>query len=211
MSGIRAGRFARVVVPIGLVVAVQLGAALATALMPASVHGGEGCTFVAAVGIGPVDPPPDVTGSSSLTVDLDEEITFWGTFIPNAQIDLDFFHDGVPFGDYTPGTADANGYFLFVHEFNSLQDQQGVWRVVASVADTECAGEVTVTVLGPASATPLPNTAVAEGSAGPGGLVGALVVLAAGLVALGSRGWRAILGGAVGASPHTGEGSRPAL
>ncbi len=147
------------------------------ALAPGRVGAGDGCTFVVAV-----NPDADDPGGTTLTVAPDVggevEVTFWGTFIPSAQVDLFFFFDGVPYGDFTPGTADAEGEFLFLHRFGD--EDQGQWRVVASVAETECAGEVLVTVAAPG--TTVPNTALPPAATRPGespaislALVGALL------------------------------------
>ncbi|HET6381178.1 MAG TPA: hypothetical protein VFH63_09160 [candidate division Zixibacteria bacterium] len=128
-------------------------------------HAQEVCHFAAQIGEG----PPVGEGSTSLTVETGVQLTFWGTgFIPNSQVDLTFLHDGIQFGDFTPATADAEGSFLFVHDFQT--GQEGEWRVVASVPDTECAGEVAVRVLAAGStaapsATSVPNTATENGDA----------------------------------------------
>lgn len=106
---------------------------------PGAVRAGGGCSFVAAV-----DPAPGDPGMGSVSAAVGEEITFWGTFIPGAQVDLTFTHAGVPYGDFTPAIADAEGDILFVHDFQS--GQEGPWTVTAGVEGTECAGTVAVTV-----------------------------------------------------------------
>lgn len=155
---------------LAVLVAIPLGAGLlVTSPGPAAAGG---CTFVAAV-----DPAPDEDGSQTLTVEVGEVITFWGTFVPNATVNLFFEHDGVPFGDFTPGIADASGEFLFIHDFT--EGQEGSWTVTAAVPETECAGTVALTVLaaGGAPATPtatptatpqpaVPDTALSPATAG---------------------------------------------
>jgi hypothetical protein len=154
------------------------GATLALTAIPAAAGG---CTFVAAIA-----PGPDDEGSQVLTAEVGELITFWGTFVPDATVELTFEHDGVPFGDFTPGMADAAGEFLFVHDF--MEGQEGVWTITAAVPETECAGtvEVTVVAAGGAAPTPvassapaLPNTAVAQPATadGIGGSATAVLVL----------------------------------
>jgi hypothetical protein len=118
-----------------------------------------GCTFVAAV-----DPAPDEVGSAALTVEVGDVVTLWGTFVPNATVELFFEHDGVPFGNFTPGIADAAGEFLFVHDF--VEGQEGTWTVTAAVPETECAGTVTITVLAASGTTPSP-TPTPAGTAQP--------------------------------------------
>jgi len=150
---------------IAVVALLLAGATVALTAVPATAGG---CTFVAAIA-----PGPDDDGSQALTAEVGELITLWGTFVPNARVDLIFEHDGVPFGDYTPGNADAAGEFLFVHDFR--EGQEGIWTITATVADTECAGTVEVTVVGAGGAGPtpagspspaLPNTALAPRAAG---------------------------------------------
>ena len=151
----------------------------------ADATGAGGCTFVAAL-----DPAPGDAGSESLTVAVDQEITFWGTLQPNAQVDLAFAIDGEPYGDFTPAVADADGKILFVHDFDP--GQEGEWTVTASVADTECAGTVRLTVTGEAGASPspaLPDTALDRPAMRPIDELGPLVALAAvgSLVAVADR------------------------
>ena len=146
-----------------------------------------GCTFVAAV-----DPAPGSTGSSSVSAAVGEEITFWGTFIPGAQVDLTFMDGGVPYGDFTPAIADAEGDILFVFDFQP--GQEGAWTVTAGVAGTECAGTVAVMVTaasGEPTVAPSPsgmsNTAtyVAQPRGAPDSVlltVAVVVVLAAGVM-----------------------------
>lgn len=119
--------------------ALPLLFALAAALAVSSPSRAGGCTFVAAI-----DPDPGDPGSATVTAMVGEEITFWGTFIPGATVDLTFLDDGVPYGDFTPATADADGDILFVHDFSA--GQEGAWTVIAGVEGTECAGSVDVTV-----------------------------------------------------------------
>jgi hypothetical protein len=118
---------------------------------------GTGCTFVAALGL-----DASGEGSSSLTVAVDQDLVFWGVLIPLQTVEFTYLFDGQPYGDFTPLTADEEGYVSFVSSFRA--GQEGVWTVTASVADTECAGTVELTVT-PASATagtppPLPDTAL---------------------------------------------------
>ncbi|MDQ3689169.1 MAG: CHRD domain-containing protein [Chloroflexota bacterium] len=119
---------------------------------------GPGCTFVAALGL-----TAGGEGSSSLTVAVGQDLVFWGYLIPLQTVDFTYVFNGQPFGDFTPSTADEEGYVLFVSSFRA--GQEGVWTVTASVAGTECAATVELTVT-PASAptgTPplLPDTAFA--------------------------------------------------
>jgi hypothetical protein len=131
---------------------------------------GGDCDFVAAIAPGPGD-----TGATSITAAVDQEITFWGSFVPETLVELTYVHDGVPFGDFTPSTADAAGDILFVHEFTA--DQVGSWTVTAAVPATECAGTVEVTVVG------VSNTAAVDPSAdSPLLTLGVALVLSAALV-----------------------------
>jgi hypothetical protein len=166
-------------------------AVLALTAIPAAAGG---CTFVAAIA-----PGPDDEGSQTLTAEVGELITFWGTFVPNATVDLIFEHDGVPYGDFTPGTADSAGDFLFVHDF--MDGQEGTWTVTAAVPETECAGTVEVIVAAAAGTAPtpvaspapaLPDTALArshvpDGMGGP--VVAVLVLVLAGAIVLRFRTW----------------------
>lgn len=131
-------------------VALPLLLAVAALLVMASPGRAGGCTFMAAI-----DPDPGDPGSDSITAMVGEEITFWGTFIPGASVDLTFLDDGMPYGDFTPATADADGNILFIFDFQA--GQEGSWTVTAGVEGTECAGTVDVTV-----------TAAAGGAPGPG-------------------------------------------
>jgi hypothetical protein len=131
---------------------------------------GGDCEFVAAIAPGPGD-----AGTTSITAAVGEEITFWGSFVPETLVELTYVHEGVPFGDFTPSTADAAGDILFVHEFTA--DQVGSWTVTAAVPATECAGTVEVTVIG------VSDTAAAEQSAeSPVLTLGVVLLLAAALV-----------------------------
>lgn len=141
-------------------VALPMLLAIAALLLVASPGRAGGCTFVAAI-----DPDPGDPGSDSITAMVGEQITFWGTFIPGASVDLTFLHEGVPYGDFTPATADAEGDILFVFDFRD--GQEGDWTVTAGVEATECAGTVDVTVTaaaGSPSASPsgMSNTATEE-------------------------------------------------
>ena len=120
------------------------------ALRGDSGQAGGDCEFVAAIA-----PEPGDAGSASVTAAVGQEITFWGSFVPEELVELTFEYDGVPFGDFTPATADAAGDILFVYDFSA--DQVGSWTVTAAVPATECAGPVEVTVTGRAS-----NTATAQ-------------------------------------------------
>ncbi len=143
--------------------AVLLAVTLAAAPPVAAAPGD--CVLRAAI-----DPAPGDEGSTSITVEL-EEITFWGSFVPGAQIDLTFTWNGVPFGDFSPGIADAAGDFLFVHAF--WGNQEGAWTVTASVPGADCAGAVDVTV------SALPDTAVAPETPAAQGLMYAVACLLA--------------------------------
>lgn len=133
-----------------------------------------------------VDPAAGDEGSTSLTVEPDVEVTLWGSFIPNAQIDLEFTWNGAPHGDFTPGIADAEGDFLFLHSFPP--SQVGTWTVTASVEATECAGSVEISVSAAGAVSPgaspsaLPNTALTRpAEAGAAATVPAVAVLATAL------------------------------
>ncbi len=106
------------------------------------------CFLVAAV-----DPGPDTEGSVDLDVTVGQELTFWGYFVPDATVNLNVFIDGVEFGDWTPATADAEGYV----EFLFTPDRPGDWGVEAGVADTICAAGVELTVSAAAAPTPAPS------------------------------------------------------
>jgi hypothetical protein len=150
-----------------------------SAPMPGEPHGGAGpgdCALFAAT-----DPQPGDEGSDMLTIAVDQEVTFWGSFVPNAWVDLTFLLGGEKIGDATPALADAEGSILFLWSFRA-----GEWTVIASVPETECAGAVELTVtaegseptptLGPA----LPDTA-GDAPAGPVfPATAALVLLAVG-------------------------------
>jgi len=164
-----------------IVALLALLLAVATLALTAIPAAAGGCTFVAAIA-----PGPDDEGSPTLTAEVGEPITFWGTFVPNATVELLFEHDGVPFGDFTPGNADVAGAFLFVHDF--VEGQEGTWTVTAAVPETECAGTVEVIVFAAAGAAPtpvaspapaLPDTALAQARAadGMGGPVTAVLML----------------------------------
>ena len=142
------------------------------ALRGDSGQAGGDCEFVAAIA-----PEPGDAGSASVTAAIGQEITFWGSFVPEELVELTFEHDGVPFGDFTPATADAAGEILFLHEFSA--DQVGSWTVTAAVPATECAGTVEVTVTGAS------NTATAQSA--PESLLltlGVALVLAASAVVM---------------------------
>ena len=143
-----------------------------------------------------VAPGPHDEGGTSLTVEPDVELTLWGSFVPGAQIDLTFTWNGAPYGDFTPGTADAEGDFLFVHSFPA--SQVGEWTVTAGVEGTECAGTVEIDVVAAGSASsapapsPLPDTAAASGAhARSAATTAALTLLAALAFAFGVRAVRA--------------------
>jgi hypothetical protein len=124
--------------------------------VPGAPHGGLApgeCALVAAI-----EPQAGDAGSDALAVSVDQEVTFWGSFLPNEWVDLTFLQDGVKVGDATPALADAEGNILFLWNFRPAAE----WIVIASVSGTDCTGTVTLTVTDP-TATPqpsLPDTAV---------------------------------------------------
>jgi hypothetical protein len=119
----------------------------------AGVPTGPGCTFVAALGL-----TPGGEGTDALTVAVHEDLVFWGYLMPMETVEFTFTFNGEPFGDWTPLTADADGYVSFVHDFQP--GQEGSWTVTASVPETECAGTVNVTVGDGTPPPALPDTAV---------------------------------------------------
>jgi len=125
-----------------------------------------------------VEPEPNDEGSTSLTAETDVELTLWGSFMPGAQIDLTFTWNGAPYGDFTPGTADAEGDFLFVHSFPA--SQVGEWTVTAGVEGTECAGTVEIEVVAAGRASPAPSaSAVPDTAASPPERAGSAATTAA--------------------------------
>lgn len=162
---------------------------------PAALAAPGDCILRAAV-----NPAAGDGGSTNLTVEPDVEITLWGSFMPGAQIDLDFTWNGAPYGDFTPGIADAQGDFLFLHSFPA--SQEGTWTVTASVEATECAGTVEISVVPAGAATPpestpaLPDTAMTgagEAGAGTVPVVGLVATaLAFGMLTFAARSRRAL-------------------
>ena len=122
-------------------------------LETAGVATGAGCTFLAALGL-----TPGGEGTDTLTVAVGEDLVFWGYLVPMETVQFTFTFNGQPFGDWTPLTADADGYVSFVHFFQS--GHEGRWTVTASVPEAECAGTVNVTVGDGTPPPAMPDTAV---------------------------------------------------
>lgn len=156
-----------------------------------------GCLLVAST-------EDDPTPVEELTVTVGEEVVFLGVFQPDADVVLTLTRDGTVILQET-FTADEFGFFLAVIVFED--GDEGTVTADAVVPDTECAGSVTLEVLGDGtpgqtptptattSATPsptpvaaeLPDTAAGNTPSGALASIAALVLLAS--LASGAR-WR---------------------
>ena len=109
----------------------------------------------------------DPTPTDALTATVGEDVVFQGLFQPDASVVLSLTRAGSIELQET-FTADEFGFILAVITFED--GDEGDWIANAVVPDTECAGSVTLTVLGDGTPAPTPTptaSAPASGSSTP--------------------------------------------
>ncbi|MCV0403906.1 MAG: hypothetical protein K5924_09350 [Chloroflexi bacterium] len=149
----------------------------------AAAVGTAGCNLVAALGNQPTE-----SGSDEITVKLDQEMIFWGTYPPDTWMEVEWTNGDESSAWHSPILSEADGLVRWLW----YPGEVGRWSAIVDQPGTDCSGTVIVTVVADDTPPTVPDTAVAamtqpSETGSLGSLVAGALLISGGLMLVSRR------------------------